>query len=106
MDNTPPVVSIVHPQNNQPYVKEDDELVSITADAQDEWEMDRVEFYLDGARLGESTIAPYSLRWTITMSDIDPSLAPPVTATRVITNPDGTVKPGRIHRAADDDRGI
>ena len=91
VDNTPPVVSIVHPQDNQPYVKEDDELVSITADAQDEWEMDRVEFYLDGAKLGESTVAPYSLRWTITMSDSVPSLASPVTATRVITNPDGTV---------------
>jgi membrane peptidoglycan carboxypeptidase len=91
VDNTPPVVSIVHPQANQKYVKEDDELVSITAEAQDEWEMDRVEFYLDGAKLGESTVAPYSLRWTITMSDVVPTLAPPVTATRVITNPDGTV---------------
>lgn len=91
VDNTPPVVSIVHPENNQPYVKEDDELVSITADAQDDWEMDRVEFYLDGAQLGESTVAPYSLRWTITMSDVVPTLAPPVSATRVITNTDGTV---------------
>jgi hypothetical protein len=91
VDNTPPTVKIVHPQNNQPYIKEDDELVSITADAQDEWEMDRVEFYLDGAKLGESTVAPYSLRWTITMSDVVPTLAAPVTGTRVITNTDGTV---------------
>ena len=91
VDNTPPIVEIIHPPNNQPYVKEDDELVSITAEAQDEWEMDRVEFYLDNAKLGESTVAPYSLRWTITMSDVVPALGPPVTATRVITNPDGTV---------------
>jgi hypothetical protein len=91
VDNTPPVVTIVHPQNDQKYVKEDDELVSITADAQDEWEMDRVEFYLDGAKLGESTVAPYSLRWTITMSDVVPALGPPIMATRTITNPDGTV---------------
>jgi hypothetical protein len=53
--------------------------------------MDRVEFYLDGQKLGESTVAPYSLRWTITMSNVVPVFAPPVMATRVITNPDGTV---------------
>ena len=44
------------------YVKEDAEIVSITADARDEWEMDRVEFYLDGNKIGESTVAPYSVR--------------------------------------------
>lgn len=91
VDNTPPEVKIVHPKNGQAYVKEDDELVSITAEAEDTWEMDRVEFYMDGARLGESTVAPYSLRWTITMLDVVPVMAPPVTATRVITNADGTI---------------
>jgi membrane peptidoglycan carboxypeptidase len=91
VDNHPPVAKIVHPQNEQKYVMEDDELVSITADAQDDWEMDRVEFYMDGQKLGESTVAPYSLRWTITMSNVVPVLSPPITATRVITNPDGTV---------------
>jgi len=70
---------------------EDDELVSITADAQDAWEMDRVEFFLDERKLGESTVAPYSLRWTITMSDVVPVIAEPITATRVITNSDGSV---------------
>jgi len=92
VDNTPPKVEIVHPTDNQAYVMEDDELVSITADAQDTWEMDRVEFYLDGHKLGESTVAPYSLRWTITMSNVVPVFGPQVMATRVITNPDGTLK--------------
>jgi membrane peptidoglycan carboxypeptidase len=91
VDNAPPEVKIVHPEDGQAYVMEDDELVSITADAQDAWEMDRVEFYLDAQKLGESTVAPYSLRWTITMSDVIPVVGPPVTATRVITNPDGSV---------------
>jgi membrane peptidoglycan carboxypeptidase len=91
VDNSPPAVKIVHPENDQKYVMEDDELVSITADAQDDWEMDRVEFYMDERKLGESTVAPYSLRWTITMSDVVPVVAPPIMATRVITNPDGTV---------------
>ncbi len=91
VDNGAPVVKIVHPEDGKAYVMEDDELVSITADAQDAWEMDRVEFYLDGRKLGESTVAPYSLRWTITMSNVVPVAGPPVMATRVITNPDGTV---------------
>jgi len=91
VDNSPPTVKIVHPENGKVYVKEDDELVSITADAQDTWEMDRVEFYLDGVKLGESTVAPYSLRWTITMSDVVPVLGEPIKGTRVITNPDGTL---------------
>jgi membrane peptidoglycan carboxypeptidase len=91
VDNAPPVVKIVHPENDQAYVMEDDELVSITADAQDAWEMARVEFYMDSRKLGESTVAPYSLRWTITMSDVVPVASAPITATRVITNPDGTM---------------
>ena len=55
---------------------ETDELVSITADAQDNWEMDRVEFYLDGESWARATVAPYSVRWTITMADTVPRLGP------------------------------
>ncbi len=92
VDNEPPTVVIVHPTNDdQDYIMETDELVSITAEARDAWEMDRVEFYLDERKLGESTVAPYSIRWTITMSDTVPKLGPPIMATRVITNPDGTI---------------
>ncbi len=91
VDNTPPVVTIIHPPDNKTYIMEIDELVSITADARDEWEMDRVEFYMDERKLGESTVAPYSIRWTITMSDTIPVLGPPIVATRVITNPDGSI---------------
>jgi len=73
-------------------VMEDDELVSITADAQDAWEMDRVEFYLDNAKIGESTVAPYSVRWTIKMSGVPPiPSGGRITAMRPITNPDGTL---------------
>jgi hypothetical protein len=53
--------------------------------------MDRVEFYLDNTKLGESTVAPYSLRWTIVMSDVVPALGPKITEMRPITNPDGTI---------------
>ncbi len=91
VDNTPPVVQIVHPTPDHIYIKETDELVSITADAQDDWEMDRVEFYLDGAKLGDTTVAPYSVRWTIRMTDVVPKGGPTTYITEVITNPDGTV---------------
>lgn len=91
VDNTPPKVEIVHPQDRGQYIMEDDELVSITADAQDAWEMDRVEFYLDSVKIGESTVAPYSIRWTIAMSDVLPVFGPTIKETRPITNPDGTI---------------
>ena len=90
VDNTPPQVQIVHPGKDQLYILETDELVSITADAQDNWEMDRVEFYLDSQKLGEATVSPYSVRWTIKMADKAPRLGAPIMATRTITNPDGT----------------
>ncbi len=91
VDNTPPAVKIVHPGKDQKYEMETDELVSITADAQDNWEMDRVEFYLDSQKLGEATVSPYSVRWTIKMTDRVPKLGPAIIATRTITNTDGTV---------------
>jgi membrane peptidoglycan carboxypeptidase len=92
VDRNPPDVKIIHPTDGKPYVMEDDEYVSITAEARDTWEMDRVEFYLDGRKLGESTVSPYSLRWTITMSNDVPVLGPKITSTRAITSPDGTVR--------------
>jgi len=55
--------------------------------------MDRVEFYLDGNKFTEATVAPYSARWTITMSDTL-NLLPAgtvITTTQPITNPDGTI---------------
>ncbi|MCX7671429.1 MAG: Ig-like domain-containing protein, partial [Anaerolineae bacterium] len=56
------------------------------------WEMDRVEFYLDNTKIGESTVAPYSIRWTIAMSDVLPAFGPRITALRPVTNTDGTVE--------------
>ncbi len=92
VDNTPPKVEIVHPKDGDRYIMEDDELVSITADAQDAWEMDRVEFYLDSRKIGESTVAPYSIRWTIAMSNVLPTFGPRITEMRPVTNTDGTVE--------------
>lgn len=109
VDANPPTVEIVHPSPDDIYTMESDELISITADAQDDWEMDRVEFFLDGENLGDATVAPYSVRWTIKMTDVVPKTgkaerykkADGTIATRVIAmNENGsgaTVMDGKLH---------
>ncbi len=91
VDNISPTVEILHPGDGDLYIMEKDEWVSITADATDDWAMDRVEFYLDGQLLGTHTVAPYSHRWTITMSDTIPIPGQVISATQVVTQPDGTL---------------
>jgi membrane peptidoglycan carboxypeptidase len=92
VDNGAPTVKVIHPSPNDIYTMELDELVSITADAQDAWEMDRVDFYLDDVKIGESIVAPYSLRWTIRMNNwgMPGGNAGVIYGTRTITNTDGT----------------
>lgn len=72
VNNTPPTVRIVHPQPEAVYVMEDDEWVSIQAEAMDNVSMDRVEFYLDGQLINMSTVAPYNKKWVITMAGPGP----------------------------------
>ncbi len=99
VDNQPPVVKIIHPNNGDIYSPEKDEWISIGVDAVDNAAMGKVGFYLDGAYLGESTVAPFNKKWTIKMSDtLTPTLAAaaavtptnPITVTRTFSNPDGT----------------
>lgn len=72
VDNGAPSINIINPSQDQLYYMEIHELVSLTADAQDTWEMDKVVFYLDDAAIGETTVAPFSVRWTIRMADVMP----------------------------------
>ncbi|MCS6843499.1 MAG: transglycosylase domain-containing protein [Caldilineales bacterium] len=65
VDNTPPTVQVLAPAEGQRFVTEDDEWVSITAEATDDWAMERVDFYLNGAKIGTSTVSPYSRRWDL-----------------------------------------
>ncbi|MFZ2420589.1 MAG: transglycosylase domain-containing protein [Anaerolineae bacterium] len=91
VDNTAPRVEIEHPFTGKLYVMEDDEWVSITANARDNWSMDRADFYLDQQKIGSSTVAPFNVKWTIKMLDLKPVPgSPPVMGTEVITNTDGT----------------
>jgi membrane carboxypeptidase/penicillin-binding protein PbpC len=98
VDNVPPQVTIGYPEESQVYVMEDDEWLSIQADAVDNFSMERVDFYLDDRLLGTTTVSPYNKRWTIVMSDALPSLPPGtvITGTEIITNPDGSLGTGVI----------
>ncbi len=100
VDNQPPVVKIIHPNNGDIYSPEKDEWVSIGVDAVDNTAMGKVEFYVDGAYVGASTVAPFNKKWTIKMSDtLTKTLAAaaamtptnPITLSRTITNADGTI---------------
>jgi len=89
VDTISPTVKLVNPADGDVYDMEDKEWVSIQANATDNAYMDKVEFFLDGNMVGTSSVAPYTLRWTISMSDRVPSLTPlVVTHTEPIT--DGT----------------
>ncbi|MGQ9492455.1 MAG: transglycosylase domain-containing protein [Anaerolineae bacterium] len=74
VDNTPPTVEIIHPLEGAIYTLESDEWVNIQVDAIDNYAMDRVEFYLDEQQIGFSTVAPFTKKWTIALSDTIPSL--------------------------------
>jgi len=67
VDNTPPEVEITYPPDGALYVMEDDEWVSIQAEAWDNFSIERVEFYLDDRLLSYDTVSPYNQKWTITM---------------------------------------
>jgi membrane peptidoglycan carboxypeptidase len=96
VDNGAPTVKLINPQPDKVYRMEVDELISVTAEAQDAWEMDRVEFYMDSGKIGETTVAPYSVRWTMKMADAMPKSGPTIYATQVITNADGTVSEQQV----------
>ncbi|MGB8646498.1 MAG: transglycosylase domain-containing protein [Anaerolineae bacterium] len=69
MDNKPPTVSLINPWDDKQYLLEDDEWVSIDADARDNLSMGKVDFFLDQLQIGTSKVAPFSFKWNITMSD-------------------------------------
>jgi len=67
VDNQPPAVVIIHPTDNAVYSLEKDEWINIQLLVEDDQAMDRVEFYMNGELLGFSTVAPYTLRWTLAL---------------------------------------
>ena len=49
---------------------EDDEQININVLVNDQWAVNRVEYYIDDELFATNTVAPYNERWTIRMRDI------------------------------------
>jgi penicillin-binding protein 1C len=65
VDNAPPEVTILSPNEGRAYSISKNEWINIQAYVVDDMAMDRVEFYLNGEMVGYSTVAPYTLRWDL-----------------------------------------
>jgi membrane peptidoglycan carboxypeptidase len=61
VDNQPPTVKLTYPAQGNPFTP--DQIVVFQADAQDKIGLQRVEWYLDGSKLGETLEAPFSFSW-------------------------------------------
>ena len=96
VDNTPPQVTIINPEPERVYIMEDDTWINFQVDAADNLSMNRVEYFMDNQKIGESTVTPYTLRWDIVMSDIPVRPEAPITRTLVISQPDGALIPTRV----------
>jgi len=67
VDSTPPTVSIISPSAGAQYATA--QTVSITASAQDNVGVSKVEFYDGGVLKKTATVAPYKHDWPVTAAD-------------------------------------
>lgn len=75
VDNKPPKVELINPWDDKQYIMEDDEWVSVDADAKDNLSMNYVDFWVDDSYQGRTQVSPFSLKWNITMHDaLSPTL--------------------------------
>jgi penicillin-binding protein 1C len=88
VDNTPPSVVISDPQPNRLFVVGENEQINVNATANDNWAMERVEFYRNGEKFAESTVSPHNERWRITFGPVRNVEGPTIQAVRQITNPE------------------
>ncbi|MEZ4635500.1 MAG: transglycosylase domain-containing protein [Caldilineaceae bacterium] len=105
IDNTPPTVVVSYPAADQLYVMQDDEQVNVNALANDNWAMDRVEFFRNGEKFAESTVAPYNERWPIVMRNVNVE-APETRNWDGIESDFEDVTPGRIRTFEDGFAGV
>jgi membrane carboxypeptidase/penicillin-binding protein len=95
VDNTPPTVAVINPEPDSVYEYDPDPLlndwINFQVDAQDNFSMNRVEYFLDNQKVGESTVAPFTLRWNVSLTQTQIQWEPPVYETRIVTSPDGAI---------------
>jgi len=92
VDNTAPTVNIINPEPYKQYTLEDDEWINLQVDAVDNFSMNRVEYRIDGAKVGDTTVVPYTFRWNIKMVDQPVRPEAPVVIPQNYLQADGTVR--------------
>ncbi len=65
IDNRPPLITLLYPQEDQVFRSPGDEFIALQAEAQDNVELDRVEFYLKDKLIATTTVYPWTARWEI-----------------------------------------
>jgi membrane peptidoglycan carboxypeptidase len=63
VDNTAPQVKITYPGPNQEVKAPGDQTITLSADASDTVGLSKIEWILDGQKIGENQQAPYNLAW-------------------------------------------
>ena len=63
VDNQAPTISLHYPEDGKTYYYPEDEFITLQTRTADNVSMDRVEFFMDGARIATSTVAPFNERW-------------------------------------------
>ncbi len=95
VDNTQPEVELINPEPDGVYERHAERLlndwINFQVEAQDNFAINRVEYYIDSEKVGESTVAPYTLRWNVVLTQTAVYWEAPVTQTTPITQPDGAV---------------
>jgi hypothetical protein len=65
VDNQPPTVTLLAPQPSDEFTVGQDDFVVIQPQAEDNFSLARVEFYVDGSLVDTASVAPYSTRWPL-----------------------------------------
>jgi membrane peptidoglycan carboxypeptidase len=68
VDNVPPVVKLIQPQNGESFNTPEDEWVDVNAQVQDDNTLSKVEFYSSADPANPfivKTVAPFNVKWTI-----------------------------------------
>lgn len=65
VDNLPPAIRLVSPEEGQVFQWPADEEVILQAEVSDDIQLARVEFYIDGRGVATATAPPYSTRWPV-----------------------------------------
>jgi hypothetical protein len=64
VDNQPPEVAIRSPEQGQDFAYPETKTITLQAEASDNLELERVEFYLDGQLINTLNQPPFAVSWT------------------------------------------